>query len=108
MYQVYILLSEKDRKLYIGFTEDISRRLDEHNGGKVESTRHRSPFQLIYCESYLNKKDALGREKFLKSGSGHRYLKKQLKNFFLDIDRGVEQSGSSSGSSWAAGLETNQ
>jgi putative endonuclease len=82
MYFVYILHSEKDNKLYTGFTNDIKRRLEEHNGGKVASTKNRRPLKLIYYEAYLEKTDAENREIFLKSGSGKRYLKKQLKIFF--------------------------
>ena len=44
MYYVYVLLSEKDKNFYIGFTEDVEQRLDEHNAGKNVSTRSRRPF----------------------------------------------------------------
>ncbi len=100
MFYVYLLLSHKDNKFYIGFTENISRRVEDHNSGKVASTKHRKPFTLIYYEAYLDKRDAEGREKFLKSGLGRKFLEKQLKHFLTDR-RGVEQSGSSLGSSWA-------
>ena len=86
MYYVYVLRSSIDKKLYIGFTSNNpSIRLKAHNEGGVSSTKNRRPLQLIYFEAYLNKLDALGREKFLKGGSGHRYLKKQLKNYLNDI-----------------------
>ena len=105
MFFVYILLSKTDKKFYIGFTENINSRLLAHNSGKVISTKHRRPFELIYYEAYCNRKDAEGREKFLKSGSGHRFIKKQLSNFLAEEatntnteTRGVEQSGSSQGS----------
>ncbi len=95
---VYVLLSKKDDQLYIGFSENVLQRLENHNAGKVESTKNRRPFELIYYEFYLERDDALGREKFLKSGSGHRFLRKQLKYFFERKYGGVEQPGSSSGS----------
>ena len=99
MFFVYVLLSLKDKETYIGSTSNIESRMEAHNNGRVESTRGRRPLELIYYEAYINQQDATGREKFLKSGSGHRYLKKQLKFFFENIvDRGVEQPGSSSGS----------
>lgn len=82
MYYIYLLQSEYDRLWYIGFTEDPFRRIEEHNNGKNLSTRNRRPWKLIYFEAYLEKRDALGREKFLKSGSGHRFLKKQLVHYF--------------------------
>jgi putative endonuclease len=76
MYYVYILESQKDHGWYIGYTADLQRRLDEHNNGSTTSIIHRRPFQIIYYEAYINKQDALGREVFLKSGAGHRFLKK--------------------------------
>ena len=96
---VYVLSSEKDGKWYIGRTDrNPEERLAEHNSGQTDSIKSRRPFQLMYYEMYLNPSDAVGREKFLKGGSGHRYLKKQLKNYLQDKHRGVEQPGSSSGS----------
>ena len=81
MYYVYILQSLKDRSFYIGFTPDLKRRLPKHNKGQVKSTKNKIPWELIYYESYLNRKDATGRERFLKSGSGWRLFKRQLKNY---------------------------
>lgn len=80
MYYVYILHSLKDNKLYIGFTKDILRRFNDHNKGKVKSTKNRVPFQLIYYEACRNMDDALHREKYLKTTYGHRYIKNRLKN----------------------------
>ena len=86
MFFVYVILSSVDNKFYIGFSEDVQSRLEAHNSGKVDSTRHRRPFQLIYYEAYLNEDDAKGREQFLKSGSGHNFLKKQLRHFMSDLN----------------------
>lgn len=80
MYYIYVLLSKKDRNFYIGFTENLDRRISEHNSGKVNSTKSRAPFELVYYEASRNLKDALHREKYLKSTYGHRYLKNRLKN----------------------------
>ena len=83
MYIVYLLESIKARRWYIGFTPaDVLKRLAKHNNGEVTSTRSFRPWRLIYFESYLNRADAIGREKFLKSGAGRNFLKKQLKNYF--------------------------
>jgi putative endonuclease len=76
MHFVYVLKSLKDQGWYIGYTENLERRLNDHNMGKNTSTKPRRPLILIYYEAYLNKFDALGREKFLKSGSGRRFLEK--------------------------------
>lgn len=81
MHFVYILKSLADQGWYIGYTEDAHRRLEDHNSGKNVSTHARRPFTLIYYEAYLHKLDALGREKFLKSGAGRRFLEKQLRNY---------------------------
>ena len=85
MYFVYILESEKDGNLYIGYSEDVTKRLKAHEKGLVTATKFRRPLKLIYYEAYLNRKDAKGREVFLKSGSGHRFIKKQLLNYFNKI-----------------------
>ena len=74
MFTVYILQSEKDNKRYIGFTENLERRLNEHNSGKVKSTKHRKPLQLIYTEQFEYKTAALNREKFFKTHSGRDFL----------------------------------
>jgi len=66
MFYVYVLKSLKDKKLYIGSTDDLRRRLSEHNGGKVRSTKSRIPFELRYYESYFVEKDARRREAALK------------------------------------------
>lgn len=81
MYFVYLIQSRQDMGWYIGYTEDVYQRLEAHNNGKNLSTADRRPFRLIYFEAYLHKMDALGRERFLKSGSGHRFLKKQLARY---------------------------
>lgn len=75
MYTVYILLSEKDNKRYIGFTDNLVRRLFEHNSGLVKSTKNRKPLKLIYTEQFENKSDAMNRERFFKSGFGRSFLK---------------------------------
>lgn len=77
---VYVLEEDKSRKWYIGFTTNLNNRLREHNSHKNISTSF-GQWHLIYAEYYLNKKDALGREKFLKSGSGYKFLYKQLTNY---------------------------
>lgn len=82
MYYVYILQSEKDKSLYIGYSSDLKTRLVKHNEKQVASTKDKVPFKLIYYEAYLERKDATGREKFLKSGAGWRFIKKQLKYYF--------------------------
>jgi len=82
MFYVYILQSLKDGELYIGFTNNIRKRLLKHNLGKVFSTKSRRPMKLIYLEICLNKYDAKQREKYLKTGVGKRFIKSRLKHYF--------------------------
>ena len=81
MYYTYVLRSEKDNRLYTGSTNDLRKRLSEHNSGIVTSTRSRGPFELIYYEASPNEQDARAREKYLKTGMGKRYIKNRLKRF---------------------------
>ena len=82
MYYVYVLQSLADGKLYNGYTDDLKRRFEEHNTGKVESTKYRRPFKLIYYEAYVHQQDATSREKYFKTQWGRNYLKKVLKNYW--------------------------
>lgn len=81
MYYVYILQSQKDNKKYVGFSNDVRRRLEEQNFGKVEATRYRRPFKLIYFEGYLEQEDATRREKYFKTQWGRTHLRKILKTY---------------------------
>jgi putative endonuclease len=81
MFYTYVLKSEKDSRFYTGSTNDLQKRLSEHNSGRVTSTKGRGPFELIYYEASLNEQDARAREKYLKTGMGKRYIKNRLKRF---------------------------
>jgi len=81
MYYVYVLKSVKIGELYIGQTNDLKRRLVEHNNGKNVSTKHKAPFQLVYYEAYKAQADAKHREDMLKRFSaGYKELRKRIKN----------------------------
>lgn len=79
-YYVYILYSVKDNKLYIGFTNNLKKRLTEHASGKVDATKNRVPLKLIHYEYFVNRADAEARERFLKSGYGRKQFKEILKH----------------------------
>ena len=81
-FYVYVLLSEADRNFYVGYTNNLSKRVDQHNQGKVNSTKNRVPLKLVYWEGCLNQQDATSREKYLKTAWGKRYIKNRLK-FYL-------------------------
>jgi len=78
MFYVYILQSLKDGKLYVGYSADLNKRIDEHSKGEVTSTKSRRPMVLIYYESYRAEKDARVREIFLKTGQGRDFIKKNI------------------------------
>jgi len=81
-YLTYVLRSQADRNLYVGYTENLERRLQAHHDGKVKSTQNRRPLVLIYYEACLNKEDALKRERYFKTNYGRMFLKKRLKSHF--------------------------
>jgi putative endonuclease len=78
MFYTYILKSKKDNNLYIGFTEDLKKRLDQHNRGCVDSTKDRLPLELIYYEACTDKYKAIKREGYFKTGFGRRFLKDRI------------------------------
>ena len=81
MHYVYVLRSVKLKELYIGQTNDLKRRLVEHNSGKNISTKHKAPFQLVYYEAYRAQADAKHRENMLKHfAAGYKELRKRIKN----------------------------
>jgi putative endonuclease len=82
MHYVYVLQSKVDGQFYTGCTADLRKRFDEHNDGRVLSTRERRPLKLIYYEACLNEKDAFRREKYLKTTYGKRYIKTRCRNYF--------------------------
>ncbi|OGE84630.1 MAG: excinuclease ABC subunit C [Candidatus Doudnabacteria bacterium RIFCSPHIGHO2_02_FULL_46_11] len=81
MYYIYILQSKKDKQFYVGYTDDLKNRLKLHNAGRVESTKNRLPFELVYYEACKNQQDATHREKYLKTSWGKRYIKARLKKY---------------------------
>jgi putative endonuclease len=71
----------KDDHFYTGYTSDLDRRLEEHNEGKVFSTKNRRPLVLVYFEGSKNQTDATRREKYLKTAWGKRYLKNRMRDY---------------------------
>lgn len=82
MFYVYVLKNLVNEEMYTGFTSDLKRRIAEHNGGLVFSTKPYLPWSLIYYEACLNEKDAKRREGYLKKTQGRRLLKLRLKEYF--------------------------
>ena len=84
MFYVYVLHSLEDHGLYIGFTTNLKKRIAEHENGASFATKYRGPWKLIYYEAYLQQVGALGREKYLKSGAGRRFLRTQLRHYLKE------------------------
>lgn len=81
MYYVYAIKSLKDRRFYIGQTNNIEKRLVRHNKGLVKSTRNRKPFTLIFREEFISRKEAINRERYLKSLKGGNEFRKILTKY---------------------------
>ncbi len=77
-FYTYVLISQKDGKLYTGWTDNLKLRLEKHNKGLVQATKLRVPLELIYYEACLSKEKAISREKQLKTGFGRAYLKRRI------------------------------
>ena len=88
MYYVYVLLSKKDNKFYIGFTENLKERIKKHKSGQIFATKGRLPIVLLFYEAYLNKYDALRREKYLKTEKGKTTLKSMLSEKSVNLTSG--------------------
>ncbi|HRY62793.1 MAG TPA: GIY-YIG nuclease family protein [Candidatus Paceibacterota bacterium] len=84
MFYIYLLQSRIDEHLYIGYTTDLKKRVDEHNRGLNLSTKRYGKWNLIYYEACLNERDAKRREKYLKTTQGRRMLKRRLKDYFYE------------------------
>jgi putative endonuclease len=84
MFYVYILKSRKTKKLYIGITNNLRRRLEEHNKLLNSTTKSMAPFDLVYYEAYASARDAKEREKNLKRFSGaYTHLKRRIRNSLI-------------------------
>ena len=81
MFYTYVLQSDNDGEFYTGYTTDLKLRFEQHQKGRVESTKNRLPFKLIYYEACLRQEDALRRERYLKTYNGKRFLHKRLKSY---------------------------
>lgn len=80
------MYSVKDEKTYTGSTNDLDKRIKEHNKGKVEATKNRRPLKLIYCENIDSLEKARARERYYKTGAGRRKLKEIFKKLNLSRD----------------------
>jgi len=90
MYYTYVLMSVKNNRLYVGSTNNLRRRFDEHNkgiGGKY--TRDNRPYKLIFYEAFLSEEDSIRQELFYKSGYGKEVLKGKIKDSLVLLSRSL-------------------
>src|SRR5438876_2175328 len=78
MHYVYLLRSISDDGFYIGYSTNLRKRFEQHAKGDAFATSYRGHWRLIYYEAYPEEADALGRERYIKSGAGRRFLRAQL------------------------------
>jgi putative endonuclease len=78
MFFVYALTSIPRNYIYVGLTNDLERRTNEHNSGFERATRPYRPFKLIFSESFETRAEARKKEKYLKSGIGKEFLKTKV------------------------------
>ena len=79
MFYFYILQSLKDKKLYLGYTPDLKKRIISHNKGENKATKLHIPYELIYYSSFKSKKDAVECEKYFKTTEGRITLRHMLR-----------------------------
>ncbi len=82
MFYTYVLLSEKDNKMYVGCTKNLKLRFEQHQKGRVLSTNKRQPLKIIYYEDCISQADAFRREKYLKTFYGKMFIRQRLKSYF--------------------------
>ncbi len=86
MHVVYVVQHSVTKEVYIGKTNDLKRRLVEHNRGGQSATRRKNgAWVLVYAEVYRDKRDADDREIKLKQhGSNKRWLKNRIRHSMLE------------------------
>ena len=77
-YSIYVIQSKVDKRLYVGLSRDIKKRLKSHNNSETFSTKGYRPWKLVYSEKVGNRKQAREREKYLKSGIGKEHIKNKI------------------------------
>ena len=79
MHYVYLLQStERPDKTYIGRTDDVHRRLDEHNQGDCTYTSKYRPWKIVTFIGTPSPQKAIELEGYIKSGSGHAFARRHL------------------------------
>ena len=82
MFYTYILKSLSSGEYYIGSCDGLNVRLREHNGGKVKSTKSSVPWEVVHAETFNSRKEAVVRERQLKSWKSRRAIERLIKKHF--------------------------
>jgi putative endonuclease len=80
-YYVYVLISKRDKNFYVGYANNLKSRFEQHSKGDVPSTKYRRPLELVYFEACRDRRDAMHREKYLKTYLGRQFLRNRLKSY---------------------------
>ena len=78
MYYIYIIKSAKSGKYYVGCTDNVNRRIKEHNKGQSKYTRNKGPWMLEYTEEYITLSEARKRELTIKSWKKRKSIEKLI------------------------------
>ena len=87
MYYTYILFSPKIKRYYTGQTEDLERRLEEHNRGKTPVMAKGIPWQIVYSERFHSREEAMKLEKFIKKRGAARFLNDKISDQLASASR---------------------
>ena len=85
MFYVYVLYSSEHNRFYVGSSSNPDKRLQSHNQGRVRSTKAYRPWQRISLEMQSDREAMLKRERYLKSGWGHRELNQMLEGWLSGL-----------------------
>ena len=80
LYYIYVIRSKNRNYIYVGLTNNLNRRVSQHQNGKEKTTAPYRPFKILFAEQFLSRIDARNREKYLKSGSGKEWIKSHFIN----------------------------
>ena len=81
MWIVCILRSERDGSFYTGYSEDVLRRLRQHNNGESYYTKRKMPWSVVYAEKFELKGEAIKRERFLKKQKNKEFYERLIKDW---------------------------
>jgi putative endonuclease len=73
-YHFYVLRSETTGRFYVGHTENLTRRIFEHNNNRTRSIKNRGPWTLFHSEEFPTRSEASQRERYVKQMKSRPYI----------------------------------